>query len=441
LPPAKKSDAETLPDPELNPLLNPILGAHMGRWAEVYFTSPPEKRGEAVAELLRELQNSEPSQDAAARTGDDLYRSAGGDPRRNQIEEERPAERGTIANTSFVDPFTCTGCGYHNTLGQMFCGMCGAPLKSTFQMLGEAESPAGTAHPPRSQGRWSEPEFPVGENDGLENAGMGEFTSPAAVFPAVTSPIRIFPVEEERNQQYQFWRPPEPELPSFAVETEAVPYRYRIYVGAGLAILLGVLLYMAWRGTTTFSGGPRSAASRAIPSAPPAAPPTSPAAEQPQGNARPAGQSTKPSQPEESISRSESGLREEQKAAATPSAASGGFANSSNRLQARDAHSGPHVVPVAATPLTMAGQSGAEELGLAEKYLGARDGRQAAGWLWKSVAKGNVAATIALSDLYLRGDGVTQSCDQGRLLLDAAAKKGGKGAAERLRNLQAFGCR
>jgi TPR repeat protein len=56
------------------------------------------------------------------------------------------------------------------------------------------------------------------------------------------------------------------------------------------------------------------------------------------------------------------------------------------------------------------------------------------------VGKGNPAATLALSDLYLRGDGVPKSCDQARLLLDAAARKGARTAAERLRNLQAFGC-
>ena len=55
--PTNESDAKTLPDPELNPLLNPLLGAHMGRWAEVYFTNPPEKREEAVTELLRELES------------------------------------------------------------------------------------------------------------------------------------------------------------------------------------------------------------------------------------------------------------------------------------------------------------------------------------------------------------------------------------------------
>ena len=45
-----------LPNPELILFLNPTLGRHLGRWAQVYFTSPPEKREEAVGELLRELQ-------------------------------------------------------------------------------------------------------------------------------------------------------------------------------------------------------------------------------------------------------------------------------------------------------------------------------------------------------------------------------------------------
>src|SRR3977135_1497480 len=41
---------------ELNPLQNPILGKNLGRWAQVYFTNPPEKREQAVVELLRELE-------------------------------------------------------------------------------------------------------------------------------------------------------------------------------------------------------------------------------------------------------------------------------------------------------------------------------------------------------------------------------------------------
>ena len=90
-------------------------------------------------------------------------------------------------------------------------------------------------------------------------------------------------------------------------------------------------------------------------------------------------------------------------------------------------------------------ESGAEDLAAAERYLNgtrgmSRDSGEAAEWLWKAVGKGNLAATMVLSDLYLRGDGVPKSCEQARLLLDAAARKGGRAAADRLRNLRAFGC-
>jgi TPR repeat protein len=45
-----------------------------------------------------------------------------------------------------------------------------------------------------------------------------------------------------------------------------------------------------------------------------------------------------------------------------------------------------------------------------------------------------------LSDLYLHGEGVPKNCDQARVLLDAAARKGEAAAAERLRNLPSYGC-
>ena len=61
----------SLPDPELNPMMNPTLGKNLGRWAQVYFTSPPEKREEAVQELLRELENGRGEQDAVAHSAVD----------------------------------------------------------------------------------------------------------------------------------------------------------------------------------------------------------------------------------------------------------------------------------------------------------------------------------------------------------------------------------
>ena len=69
-----------------------------------------------------------------------------------------------------------------------------------------------------------------------------------------------------------------------------------------------------------------------------------------------------------------------------------------------------------------------------------RDSTQAADWLWKAVAKQNAQATLMLSDLYLHGDGVAKNCDQARVLLDAAARKGMKEAADRLQHMQAFDC-
>jgi TPR repeat protein len=82
---------------------------------------------------------------------------------------------------------------------------------------------------------------------------------------------------------------------------------------------------------------------------------------------------------------------------------------------------------------------------MAQRYLTATSGRardsaEGAKWLWKSIAKHNTEATLLLADLYLKGDGVSKNCDQARVLLDSAARKGSSAAGERLRNLQAFGC-
>jgi TPR repeat protein len=104
--------------------------------------------------------------------------------------------------------------------------------------------------------------------------------------------------------------------------------------------------------------------------------------------------------------------------------------------------------PDTKSPQAMASPSsgnGSEELAIARRYLNATDGQrnsaEAVDWLWKAVAKRNAEATLLLSDVFLKGVGVPQNCDQARVLLDAAASRGSKDAAERLRHLQAFGCR
>jgi hypothetical protein len=87
------------------------------------------------------------------------------------------------------------------------------------------------------------------------------------------------------------------------------------------------------------------------------------------------------------------------------------------------------------TPAGLIG--GREELAQAQHYLApaTRDSAAAAKWLWKAVGKENPRAVLLLSDLYASGEGVAKSCDQARLLLTVAAKKGNTEAASRMRSL------
>jgi hypothetical protein len=60
--------------------------------------------------------------------------------------------------------------------------------------------------------------------------------------------------------------------------------------------------------------------------------------------------------------------------------------------------------------------------------------------LWVAVGKGNSAAEVTLAELYRRGEGVPQSCDQTRVLLTAAARKGNGQAKTRLAEIEQTGC-
>ncbi len=398
--PTDKFDAETtLPDPELNPLLNPLLAAHMGRWAEVYFTSPPEKRAEAVSGLLRELEKESSSQPPSDRVIDITNQRKGIEP---GAAPRLPL--GTVEGVS-----TCDACGHDNQTEQKFCGMCGAPLKFS----PELRQPQVAETAPISEPGWREP----------EPYNSVEYLSKPALNSAADEPVH--------DVQVAAWPVRETYLPRFAREAEPVPYRYRLYIGVAVAVLLVALVYLGWRGTeASSSDSSQSSASRTIPAALPDSPAPAPASpvSQPKAIESAPAENKPAAAPVQSQNQSQTPTRREPQ---EPTA---------------DSQPAPQLNSAAAdSPALASGQSGAEELALAERYLKgnrntARDSGEAAQWLWKAVAKGNVPATITLSDLYLRGDGVAQSCDQARLLLVAAARKGGAAAAERLRNLQAFGC-
>jgi hypothetical protein len=60
--------------------------------------------------------------------------------------------------------------------------------------------------------------------------------------------------------------------------------------------------------------------------------------------------------------------------------------------------------------------------------------------LWSAVGQGNTAAEVTLAKLYLIGGGVAKNCDQARVLLRAAAKKGNSEAIAKLSQITRQGC-
>lgn len=426
--PDHSDTSDTLPEPELNPLLNPLLGQHMGRWAEAYFTAPPEKRNEAVIELLRELQAENSSNGGSAAAADHGMREA--------------ANPGDTPNFTDVEPksIRCHACGEMSPADQKFCGMCGAPFE-------EATSPAGPASNKPEKGLEYVPveellpsqpgtiapdaigpdAMASGTLANLEPHEPGEGITPAR---ERSTPPRTEPTTWHRNDELSLFRSVAGVDREFEEDGDGFSRSrsYRVYIGAALTFLLLGLVYVAWQGT-------QSNGNRGLPPRPPAE------------SAAPASTGA-PDTPSEAATKSPD-VKTAAPAPAQPPAdtRASKIVNQPAAVKPAPRASAPPAASTAGNnpPPDARTGSGAEELATARRYLDGANGErrnseEAVQWLWKAVAKRNAEATLLLSDRYLRGDGVAKNCDQARVLLDAAAAKGMKAASDRLRNFQAFGC-
>jgi hypothetical protein len=92
-------------------------------------------------------------------------------------------------------------------------------------------------------------------------------------------------------------------------------------------------------------------------------------------------------------------------------------------------------------PNTEAGQAEYQQAMqiLRGKYQGSALG-EAVKLLWAAVEKGSPSAELALADMYWHGKGVARNCDQTRILLTAASRKGSAEAQRRLQEFQQEGC-
>jgi hypothetical protein len=353
-------EADQLPKSELNPLINPILGRNLGRWAQVYFTTAPEKREQAVLELLHELENGTP---AVAATSEAPSQSESRE--RTFRANERLASEEEVA---------CRSCGFRNPAFNQFCGKCG---------------------------------LRIGDRDlGISPSESSGDTMP--VFPMAGQP-RIVDADD-----VQWLRDK-----SLTILEDSTSPGSRVAKSLLVIVLigLGVFAYLNW-----------SAQPQQVQLSRPAENATSGPSASPPGSSPVAGSQTVSSEPKQVIQ--PASLAEKQPDAKL-SLKQHLPTNSDNQSTSVDA----------------AGDAGtgAQELKLAQRFLdgktGTRDTSEAAKLLWKAVGKQNTSAALLLSDLYVRGDGVPKNCDQARLLLIAAAKRGGSQAAEQLRRLEVSGCR
>jgi hypothetical protein len=427
--PSSESKSNILLEPQLNPILNPLLSAHMGRWAEVYFTSPPEKREQAVAELVRELARDSGSSPIPQLSTHDFIERRELAPmdldRREPIwiedsKAETPAAQiesiPPSTASSLRDPFDdgnteiaiCVTCEHLNGAGQKFCGMCGLPLSGNAALPLREQPEIETSADSHSSRMLTDQETtsPLADVESSKASGVAEHKYP------VIGGARFGP---------HYDRPPRPEkeeeqVPdSRAQESLSLIRPQRWYFAAAIAMVLAVLLYV--------NGRDNASRDRAASPAQLTAPPPSPATAEPSSPLAPA---------------ASPGLKASS-AKLTPSNSMIGHAD----VGAKSSLAAPFPSPQS-NPIELSGppsQNGAADLAIAEKYLNAtpRNAEQAVPWLWKAVGKQNATASLALSDLYLMGVGVPKSCDQARLLLTAAARRS-VAAAVKLKALQNSGC-
>jgi len=112
----------------------------------------------------------------------------------------------------------------------------------------------------------------------------------------------------------------------------------------------------------------------------------------------------------------------------------GGTSAGNEATKSSPAATAPTAAVPAAKPVKPA--PGAEELA---KAGNASDAAAASAWLWKSVAKGNPEAPVRLANMYIKGDGVPQSCEQALVLLQSASAGQNAAARSRLGALYATG--
>jgi hypothetical protein len=413
------TEPDTLPQPELNPLTNPVLERNLGRWAQAYFSNPPGQRELAISRLLEEIK-SETSEILTAERARREFSARSSEPRSPDARssESRPSRvEPPDARTGEVKHFeertvTCSICQQQNAERERFCGQCGAALNSV------------------------QPDTEDRSRNRIENRNRTSQLSEAPQVRAEIPPAQ--PDTEVPDSEVQWLRE---RAFSSAYEYEA-PASHGWKYALGLVVIAAAgFAYLHWgpnlpnqnKSAPQAQGNPARVTAPTLPR---------PAEEQPSQAIPSAPKDSAPGPP--AVTASTSNGSEGPPSLATVAPQPGHDRIMPSEVQPAAAKSSALGATSMAHPIESL-DGGVADLRLAQRYLGgglgARDSSEAAKLLWKSVRQQNATAAILLSELYARGDGVSRNCDQARLLLVAAAKRGSPQAADQLRTLELRGCR
>jgi len=399
-------------------MTNPTLGRHLGRWAEVYFTTPAEQREQAVLELLRALEHEEREHPELAIASEEHSPSSFSEAETSDhIAALEAAVREFEASSTpvperEVSTDVCPVCQHLNLPDQWYCGMCGYRLKGP--------NDDQTTTTPRTPTRIPERSQPAFEREIEVPMALPSFSvepmpepEPQTVRDIDRSPVWPLHVEDENSGSRSKW----------------------MALVALLAIGAGVYFYQRRPASTTPT---TTIASPAPAVASPALTQEAPATEAAQ---QPPAQQPPQQSPEQQAPKVDE-LQAQQSPPAAASEPAKGVTNSAPppaRAVAAEPTPAPQNAGLKAGAWV---DTGNDELAKAQQLLAGNPANpaQASVWLWKAVGKNNVPAVLTLADLYARGDGVPRSCDQARILLTAALKRGASEAGQKLRDLQNSGC-
>src|SRR5712691_2344470 len=91
-------------------------------------------------------------------------------------------------------------------------------------------------------------------------------------------------------------------------------------------------------------------------------------------------------------------------------------------------------------PAAQSGLSAAQQDTPPQTTTTRRNGRPSADQLWAAFQAGSTTAAVTLADRYITGEGVGKNCEQARILLTVASKRGSAAARRKLQGLESAGC-